>query len=82
VKDLVMESVVNQNWQITLPEELREALHLKEGDTLYFELDRDGAHLVRSRTRPVQSLKGIIKYSGPPRTIEDMERAISENAGR
>lgn len=77
-----MESIVDQNWQITLPEELREALHLREGDTLHFELDRDRAYLIRSRTRPVESLKGIIKYSGPPRTIEDMERAIAENAGR
>lgn len=76
-----MESIVNQNWQITLPEELREALHLKEGDTLHFELGRDGAFINRARTRPVQSLKGIIKYSGPPKTIEDMEQAISEKAG-
>lgn len=66
-----MESIVDRNGQITLPEELGEALDLK-----------DGAYVNRVRTRPVQSLKGIIKYSGPPRTIEDIERAIAENAGR
>lgn len=76
-----MESIVNQNWQITLPEELREALNLKEGDVLHFELGRDAAFINRVRTRPVQTLKGIIKYAGPPRSIEDMERAIMENAG-
>lgn len=77
-----MESIVDRNGQITLPEELREVLHLKEGDRLHFVLDKDGAYVNRARTRLVQSLKGIIKYSGLPRTIEDMERAIAENAGR
>ncbi len=77
-----MESIVNQNWQITLPLELREALHLKEGDKLHFELGSDGSYVIRPRTRAVQTLKGIIEYTGPPRTIEDMERAIAENAGK
>ena len=76
-----MESIANQNWQVTLPEELREALHLKAGDKLPFELVSDGSYAIRTRKRPAQTLKGIVKYSGPPRTIEDMERAILENAG-
>lgn len=76
-----MECIVNQNWQVTLPIELREALYLKAGDKLHFELGNDGSYVIRTRTRPVQTLKGIIKYAGPPRSIEDMERAIMENAG-
>ena len=77
-----MESTVNRNGQITLPKKLRDALRLKQGDKLLFELNSDGSYVIRPRTRPVQSLKGIIKYTGPPRTVEDMERAIAENAGR
>lgn len=77
-----MECIVKRNGQITLPRQLRESLHLKEGDRLLFELQDAGTYLIRPRTRPVQSLKGIVPYSGPPKSIEDMEQAIAENGGR
>lgn len=31
---------------------------------------------------PVEHLRGILKYDGPPATLEDMERAIVEGACR
>ena len=31
---------------------------------------------------PVDHLRGILKYDGPPATLEDMERAIVEGACR
>ncbi|MBX3178274.1 MAG: AbrB/MazE/SpoVT family DNA-binding domain-containing protein [Candidatus Hydrogenedentes bacterium] len=77
-----MECTIMRNGEISLPRQFLDALHLKQGDRLILEQRDDGCWLLRPRTRPVESLKGLIPYSGPTKTIEDMDRAIAENAGK
>lgn len=38
-------SKLTANGQTTIPKAVREALHLKEGDVLEFEVERDGARI-------------------------------------
>ncbi len=78
-----MESKLTSKGRITLPKALRDDLHLKTGDRIAFERKDDGSYVLRPKTVSAASLKGILKdkYKGPPRTLEEIEEAIVENAG-
>jgi antitoxin PrlF len=69
-----MESTITTKGQVTLPKALRSALHLKTGDKVIFEELEEGGFILKPKTLDLQ-------YSGPIATLEDMEHAISENAG-
>lgn len=79
-----MESTLKSRGQITLPKALLDELHLKSGDRIAFERNDDGSYVLRPKTVIVASLKGILKdkYQGPPKTVEEMQEAILENAAR
>lgn len=77
-----MERMIKSDGQIALPEELFESLHVKPGDSLEFEPQNDGSWRIRRQSRSVRSLKGLLGYSGPPVSLEAMEQAIIDNAGR
>lgn len=67
--------------QIVLPKEVRDALHWQAGTEV--EVVREGES-VRLTPVPVKKrytlddLYGCLPYSGPPKTLEDMERGIDE----
>ncbi|MYA12433.1 MAG: AbrB/MazE/SpoVT family DNA-binding domain-containing protein [Acidobacteria bacterium] len=74
----MVQSTVTSKWQTTLPQPVRKALGLRPGDRVrYFVLD-DEVRIVA--VRPLQRLFGSLRYDGPPVTLEDMERAIAEQA--
>ncbi len=79
-----MESTLTSKGRITLPKVLRDDLHLKTGDRIVFERTNDGSYALRPKTVSIASLKGILKdkYKGPPKTVEEMQEAILENAAR
>ena len=79
-----MQSTLTSKGQITLPKALRDELHLKAGDKINFERTEDGAYVLRPKNLSAASLAGFLKdhYKGPPKSLEDMDRAIAENAGR
>lgn len=79
-----MESTLTSKGQITLPKALRDDLHLRSGDRVAFDRNDDGSYVLRPKTVRAASLAGYLKdfYTGPPKTLEDMDRAIAENAGR
>ena len=73
-------SKITSKGQTTLPKPVRDALGVKPGDRVYYFIDGDQ---VRIRPiLPLSRLSGILKYDGPPRTLEDMERGITEAVGR
>lgn len=75
----MMTTKLSSKGQIVLPKEIRDALGWREGTELAVEETTDGVRL-----RPVhaqddvtlEELVGCVGYDGPPRTIEDMDRAI------
>ena len=75
-----MESTLTTKGQITLPKALRVALHLKFGDKIVFEVLENGGYILKPKTRNVRVLKGCIAYKGKPKSIEDMQNAITEAA--
>jgi antitoxin PrlF len=62
--------------QITIPKEIREALGLKPGDRVDFVLGKDGKAVLHPLTGSLMDLIGIIKYDGPPISVEEMDEGI------
>jgi antitoxin PrlF len=71
---------VTSKGQITLPAALRAKLKLVPGSRVDFEERPDGSFVIRRKTRDIGELYGILKYDGPPVSIEDMNDAIAEAA--
>ena len=66
--------------QITLPQEVREHLHLSPGDEVKIFVDRDGRAVILP-TLPISSLKGILKGRlNRILTVEEMEEGIAAGA--
>ena len=66
------------NGRITLPKSVREALGLQPGDRIrYFIMD---GHVQIRKVRHISELAGILKYDGPPVTLEDMDNAVRDAA--
>ena len=75
----VTESVVTSKGQTTLPKKVRDALGLQPGDKLRYAVLRNGG-VWFGKVQPIENLKGILHYDGPPVTLEDMKRGIIEGA--
>ena len=76
----MIQAKMTEDWQLTVPEEVREALRMKPGDTITFVV-KDGRAWM-APYRPASRLYGMLKYDGPPVSLEDMERGIIEGATR
>lgn len=75
-----MESAITVKGQATIPKPVRDHLRLKPGDKVKFFIHPNGS-VVLLPTRPISSLRGIIKKSGrKPVTIEDMRQAVLAGA--
>ncbi len=72
------ESGVTAKGQITLPKAVREALGVQTGDRVRYII-QNGEVRIRP-VRPVSRLFGVVKYDGPPVSLEDMERSIAAGA--
>ena len=66
--------------QITIPKEIRDALHIQPGDRVDFDLLGDGTAKILPMNVKLEDLIGILKYDGPPVTIEQMNDAIKQRA--
>jgi antitoxin PrlF len=66
--------------QVTIPADIREHMHVKQGDKLMFiPLENGNVTIVPKNVR-IADLAGILKYNGPPVTLEDIQRGIEEGA--
>ena len=73
-------SKITTKGQTTLPKVVREALGVKSGDRIRYVI-QDGSVQIRPLL-PLRRLYGALKYDGPAKTLEDMERGITEAVGR
>jgi AbrB family looped-hinge helix DNA binding protein len=74
-----MESAITVKGQATIPKAIREHLHLKPGDRVKFFVHPNGSVVLLPKI-PVSQLRGIVKASGRPITIEEMDEAIAAGA--
>lgn len=72
------ESGITAKGQTTLPKVVREALGVQYGDRVRYIIHGDEVRMLP--VRPIGRLYGILKYDGPPVTLEDMDRAIADGA--
>ena len=75
----MIESGITAKGQTTLPKIVREVLGVEAGDRIRYII-HDGDVRIRP-VRPINRLFGIAQYDGPPATLEDMNKAISEAVG-
>ena len=74
----MVESTITSKGQTTLPKPVRDALGVGPGDRVRYIILGDEVRIIPMR--PIARLFGMLKYEGPPKTLEDMERAIAEGA--
>jgi antitoxin PrlF len=68
--------------QLTIPVHLREKFRMNAGTKVSFEELPDGRIAIRPKTGDIRALRGIVKYNGPPVSIEDINETISKAATR
>lgn len=80
-----MKTRISTKGQVILPKALRDKRHWKPGMELDIE-DRPEGVLLKAnagkKKGSILDLAGILKYDGPPRTIEEMDAAIIEEVRR
>jgi AbrB family looped-hinge helix DNA binding protein len=67
--------------QITIPIEVRKALGLKAGVRIDFYEIEKGEYAFRPKTGSIMEMRGCLAYDGPTITIEEMHRALLDQAG-
>ncbi|HEX7835110.1 MAG TPA: AbrB/MazE/SpoVT family DNA-binding domain-containing protein [Pseudolysinimonas sp.] len=71
-------ATVTSKGQVTIPQDVRERLHIVSGTRVEFAERADGVVEFIPLTGSVMDLAGIITWSGPPVSIEEMDDAIGE----
>lgn len=69
-------ATVTSKGQVTIPAETRKRLRLVPGSKIDFVQNAAGETVVRAKTGDIRALRGILKYDGPPVSIEEMNKAI------
>lgn len=68
--------ILTTKWRATIPNEIREYLHLHPGDRLEFVIDEEGRVVLLPATMEVTELKGILPPPKRPVTVEEMNQAV------
>ena len=74
----MFESRITSKGQTTLPKAVREALGVKPGDRVRYAIF-DGKVMMLPAL-PAARLFGRLQYNGPPKTLEEINRAIGDAA--
>jgi len=76
---------ISAKGQVVLPKAIRDQLHWKAGTRLIVENTEAGVLLTRAplfpKTDPDEAF-GMLSYKGPPRSLEEMEQGVLEEAKR
>ncbi len=75
-------TTVSTKGQVVLPKSLRKARNWGPGTRLVVEERPDGVFLRAVQDKPfppttIEEVVGMLKYDGPPLTIEDMDAAVT-----
>jgi antitoxin PrlF len=72
------EAKLTSKGQVTIPKEVREALHLDAGDRVQFFIREDGVVELRPQTVDLKDLYGLLEYEGEAVSVEEMNEAIGK----
>lgn len=73
-------ATVTSKRQITIPAEVCKELRIAPGTKIDFVKNAAGETVIRPKTGDIRRLRGILKYDGPPVSIEEMKMSIEEAA--
>ena len=77
-----MYTTISSKGQVTIPVEIRNMLRLNTGDRIDFVIfDKNRVELMPKKGS-VGSLKGLVKWSGKPMTLKQMDEAIADEVCR
>lgn len=71
-------SAMSSKGQITVPQEIREALRLQKGDRVSFRMRKDGVVELIPESLDLMSLQGMLKPRRKGVSLADMEEAIAD----
>ncbi len=71
-------AAVTSKGQITIPVEVRRRHGIHIGDIVDFVENEQGELVLRQKKGSIMELAGALKWSGPPLTIEEMNKVIEE----
>ncbi len=74
----MLESSIATKGRTTLPKPVRDALGVRPGDRVRYLIVDDGVRILPVRS--IDRLFGALRADEPPATLDDMERAIAEEA--
>lgn len=73
---------VTSKGQVTIPQEVRRAMGVSEGDRVEFVHMPDGGFVMRRAARSIKELKGAVPLRRKPATLEEMQEAVVAGAGK
>lgn len=71
--------------QVILPKSVRDAKQCRPGTEFTAEVTKEGVLLRPVKPFPptrIEDVAGMLKYTGKPKTIEEMDEAVSEEVRR
>ena len=71
-------ATVTSKGQVTLPIETRRKLRIGPGTKLDFFENAAGETVLKPKHGDIRDLKGIVKYKGPPKTLEEIDAGIGQ----
>jgi AbrB family looped-hinge helix DNA binding protein len=72
-------AIVTPEGYIDLPKDIREQLHLRAGDTLDIEMEKDHAIRMRPKTLKPSDVSGMLaSRSHTPNPIANLDEALAE----
>lgn len=74
-------ATVTTKGQITIPKDIRDALHLESGDRISFILE-DGRVVFIPATKDIRTLKGRVPKPKRSVSLDDMQAAIRSRGGK
>jgi len=76
-------ATLTRKYQATIPQQIRDHLHIHSGDRVEFRIEAQGQVSVRPLNTDVTELDGLLKPKvRKPVTVEAMNAAIARSAGR
>lgn len=73
-------ATVTSKGQITVPKDVRDDLGLTPGTKVTFTRNADGDYVLSTRGSSVLDLCGALGYSGPAKSLDEMDAAIASAA--
>lgn len=71
-------ATMSSKGQVTVPKDVRDELRLSAGTRVIFRRNESGDYVIERQGRSAADLKGRLRYSARPKSLEEMDEAIQD----